>query len=200
MGPITGGNVMDKLFSSFSGLQIFFLACAAIGGILFFVRLILQLFGSDHDMDSDLELDHGDAGHMDSDTSFRILTLNGLTSFFIMFGLAGLALYKQTALGTLFSIVGAAGVGVSTVWLLGKIIASAKKLQSSGTIEVVGAIGSEGTVYTTIPASGTGSVQIIVRDRLREFDAVSHNKEEIRTGERIKVVWVNGNILVVEKG
>ena len=199
---------MEKVFGGFSGLEIFFLACAVLGGFLFLLRTILQIIGSHHDVDSSMDsdgdfdhgdFDHGDAEHADSDASFKILTLNGLTSFFIMFGLTGLAMYRQGAVGSLFSIVGAAVVGVATVWLLGKILSSAKKLQSSGTIDTVGAIGSEGTVYATIPATGTGSVQVIVKDRLREFDAVSHNKEVIRTGERIKVVWVNGNILVVEK-
>jgi membrane protein implicated in regulation of membrane protease activity len=200
---------MDKVFANFSGLEIFFLASAALGGLLFFLRIILQLIGSHHDvdsvdsvdsLDSDGDFDHGDGGHADSDASFKILTLNGLTSFFIMFGLAGLAFYRQSAAGAFFSLAGAVGVGLATVWILGKLISSAKKLQSSGTVDNVGAIGSEGTVYTTIPAHGTGSVQVVVKNRLREFDAVSHNSEEIRTGERIKVVWVNGNVLVVEKG
>ncbi len=188
------------MLGSFSGLELFFLGSAALGGLLFIVRLGVQLIGLDHDPGSDLNFDHGDAGHIDSDTSFRVLTLNGLTSFFIMFGLAGLALYRQGAAGSLLSILGAAGVGVATVWLLGKLLSSAKKLQSSGTIDTVGAIGSEGTVYTTIPAHGTGSVQVVVKNRLREFDAISQSKKEIKTGERIKVVWVNGNVLVVEKG
>jgi membrane protein implicated in regulation of membrane protease activity len=194
---------MDKVFGNFSGLEFFFLACAGLGGILFLLRIVLQLIGAHHDVDSmnsDVDFDHGDAAHADSDTSFKILTLQGLTSFFIMFGLAGLALYRQSAAGALFSVLGAGGVGLATVWVIGRIFSSAKKLQSSGTVDTVGAIGSEGTVYTTIPADGTGSVQVIVKNRLREFDAVSHNKEEIRTGERIKVVWVNGNVLVVEKG
>jgi membrane protein implicated in regulation of membrane protease activity len=190
---------MGRGLSGFTGLEVFFIVCALVGGILFFVRLILQLLGAGHNGDLGLDAVHGDAGHMDSDASFKILTLQGLTAFFMMFGLVGLALHRQSGAGAFLSILGAAGVGVATVWILGGLFSSAKKLQSSGTVDMVGAIGSEGTVYTTIPAQGTGSVQIIMKNRLREFDAVSHGKEELKTGEHIKVVWVNGNVLVVDK-
>jgi len=38
-----------------------------------------------------------------------------------------------------------------------------------------------------------------VKNCLREFDAASHDKGEIKTGEPVKVVWVEGNTLIVER-
>ena len=190
---------MDKALSNFTGLEIFFFICAVIGGSLFFIRLVLQLIGADHDVDTDFDVGN-DAGHGDADISFKLLTMHGLTAFFMMFGLVGIALFRQSGAGAFVSISGGTAAGFATVWVIGKLFSSAKKLQSSGTVDIIGAIGCEGTVYTTIPANGTGSVQIIIKNRLREFDASSHTKEELKTGEKIKVVWVNGNILTVEKG
>jgi membrane protein implicated in regulation of membrane protease activity len=72
------------------------------------------------------------------------------------------------------------------------------KLQSEGTLDVWNALGKEGTVYLTIPPTGKGIVQINVQDTLRELSAVSKDKTEIKTGERIVVVdIVGGSTLVV---
>jgi len=187
------------MFSDLTGLDIFFLVCAGAGGIMFLLRLVLQLIGSDHGVDACAGLVHGDVGHGDADVSFKILTLQGLTSFFVMFGLVGFALHKQSHVGALFSIAGAVAVGLGTVWIMGKLFATAGRLQSSGTVDVTSAIGGEGTVYVTIPPKGTGVVQVVFKNHLREFDAVSHNREEIKTGERVRVTWLEGNVLFVEK-
>ena len=46
------------------------------------------------------------------------------------------------------------------------------RLQSSGTVSLFAAVGSEGSVYLTVGKDG-GRVQINFANRLREFDAVS---------------------------
>lgn len=190
---------MNELFTRFNGVEIFFLICALIGGLFFVFRLITQFVGMTDDVDADFDAGHGDASHIDADASFKLLTLQGLTAFLMMFGLVGLALYRQSNLSTLISMIGGILAGLASVWVIGKLFAFALTLQSSGTTESTSAVGCEGTVYLTIPAQGTGSVQVNIKNCLREYDAVSHSKEEIMTGEPIRVVWVNGSVLVVEK-
>jgi hypothetical protein len=46
------------------------------------------------------------------------------------------------------------------------------RLQSSGTVSLFAAVGSEGSVYLTVGKEG-GRVQINFANRLREFEAVS---------------------------
>ena len=46
------------------------------------------------------------------------------------------------------------------------------RLQSSGTVSLFAAVGSEGSVYLTVGKDG-GRVQINFANRLREFEAVS---------------------------
>ncbi len=194
---------MGSFFSTLNGLEIFFLVCAVTGGSLFLIKLILQLAGGDHGFDhGDGDIGHGDAStdsHADSDASFKVFSLHGITSFFMMFGLVGFAFYRESHVGAIPSIAGAFAAGSATVWVIAKLFSAMYGLQSSGTLDITSAVGSEGTVYLTIPANGAGAVMVGVKNRTREFNAVAQDKQEIKSGERIRVVWVNGNILVVEK-
>jgi membrane protein implicated in regulation of membrane protease activity len=186
-----------KAFADFNGLETFFLICAVIGGFFVLLKLITQFAGGDSDsaigVDSDI-----DTHHADSDIGFRLLSMHGLSAFFMMFGLVGLALYRQSQAGIIISMVGAVAAGSASVWVIGKIFQGAARLQSSGTLRTADAVNSTGSVYLTIPAGGTGRVSINFRNHLREFDAVEKNGAEITSGTPIRVVRVNANVLVVE--
>lgn len=184
----------------FSGLELFFIICAVIGGGLFIVRFVIQFFaGSGIDTDTDIQVGNADVDHVDADVSFKLLTLQGLTAFFMMFGLVGFAMLRESHASGGVALASALAAGIGTVWLIGKIFSSVKKLQSSGTMDNAGAVGEQGTVYLTIRAQGTGKVQVTMHGRPREFEAVAKNGAEIKTGERIRVLEVNSSVLVVEK-
>jgi len=186
-----------KAFSDFNGLEFFFLACALIGGFFVVVKLFMQFVGGD--TDTNVDVDTGvDAGHVDSDIGFRLLSMHGLSAFFMMFGLVGLALYRQSQAGVVISIIGAVAAGIISVWVISKIFQGALQMQSSGTLKTSDAVGSTGTVYLSIPKGGTGRVSLNFQNRLREFDATGQNGIEVPTGTPIRVVQVNANILVVE--
>jgi len=188
-----------KAFSDFNGLEMFFLACAIIGGFFVFMKLIMQFFGGDTDthvgVDSNIDID---SSHADSDLGFRLLSLQGLSAFFMMFGLVGLALYRQSQMGTFIAIIGAVAAGMMSVWVIGKLFQGAVNLQSSGTLKTADAVGSSGTVYLTIPEGGIGQVSLNFQNRLREFDAIEKNGSEVPTGIPVRVVQVKANVLVVE--
>ena len=207
---------MSDFFESLKTIEKVFLIIAVLGGGLFAARLILFFLGMGHhdadagsDFDGDADVGGGDVHdvysdsqdhHADSESSFRFISLQSITAFFMMFGLVGLALSKQSGWSETFSILGAMAAGIFSVWIIGKILKVMKKLQSEGTLDIRNAIGAEGTVYLTIPASGQGVVQITVQDCLRELTAVSRDKSEIKTGERVIVEEIaGGNILVVRK-
>lgn len=191
---------MKAIFAQFNGVEIFFFICAVIGAVFVVIRLIMQFVGMGHHMDTDFGSgDHGiDAHHADSDMGFKILSLHSLTSFLMMFGLVGLALYRQSKMGTFISLIGASLAGVASVWIIGKLFLLTMKLQSRGTITIDSTVGAQGKVYLTIPENGTGRVLINVRNSLREYDATSNDSRSIPTGKPIRVVWVDGNVLVVE--
>jgi membrane protein implicated in regulation of membrane protease activity len=153
----------------------------------------------DHDIGTHLDAGHDiDGHHADSDAGFKLLSIQGITSFLMMFGLVGMALYHQSKVGTLFAMVGALAAGLASVWVMAKLFALVVKLQSSGTIKIDSTVGAQGKVYLMIPENGIGKVLINVRNSLREYDAASHDQKRIETGVPVRVIWVDGNILVVE--
>jgi membrane protein implicated in regulation of membrane protease activity len=105
-------------------------------------------------------------------------------------------LYHSAALTLLLSIGGALVAGVFSMWLIHKVFQAMLKLQSSGTVSLFAAVGSEGSVYLTVGKDG-GRVQINFANRLREFEAVSSDGSTLPTGTAIRVQGITGNTLVV---
>ena len=200
---------MVSLIDELSGLELLFVLCAAFGTILFVVRLVLMFIGGGHEGGGDVDAggldgaDGHDFSHHDfseSDLSFKVLSLQGITAFFMMFGLVGWALVRQGNVPAILSIVGGMLAGFSTVWIMKKIFQLAGSLQSSGTLDLQNAIGQEGLVYLTIHPGQIGKVQVVVQGRLSVLNAIAEDKtEEIKTGQRVWVVRVSADTLVVEK-
>ncbi len=210
---------MLAFLSDMSGLEKIFAVCAIVGGVLFIIRLVLQFMGGDFDVDGADGIDgidgldgldgvdgldgadaDFDADIGDTDYSFKLISFQGLTAFFAMFGLVGLAMLKQSGFSPAHSVMGGLAAGVVTVWVMKKIFEMAMTLQSSGNIKLKNAIGAEGTVYLTIHPGDTGQVRVNVQNHLKIFSAKCDSDEEIKTDEPIRVVRVvSGNILVVEK-
>lgn len=191
---------VSNAFSGMNGLEIFFLICAVVGGFFVVVKLVLQFVGADTDIDTDIDSDIGvDIHHADSDVGFKLLSIYGLTSFLMMFGLVGLALYRQSHAGFLVALVGGTAAGLAAVWVIRRLFALVGRLQSSGTLDTASAAGSSGTVYLNIPPGGTGRVTINFKGRMREFDAMAADSGSLPTGTPIRVVRVDATVLVVEK-
>lgn len=193
---------MTSFFGDFDGFASFFLLCAVVGGFFVLLRFILQFAGGDvGDSSIEPQLDPElDVQHADSDLGFKLLSLQGLSAFLLMFGLVGLALYQQSRAGFLLSIVGAVVAGLIAVWVIGRLFAFANSLQSSGTLDNIdAAVGCSGSVYARIVAGGHGQVTIVIQGRQREFTALSADGCELPSGTPVRVVRVNGGILVVEK-
>ncbi len=188
---------MGYAHSSFDSMEIFFLCCAIIGGAMVLIKIIMQFMGSG----ADTEVGGGgvDAHHANPDVGFKLLSIHGLAAFLMMFGLVGLALYRQNHAGSLIALAGAVAAGLASVWVIGNLFKLAVNLQSSGTLKTSDAVGSLGTVCLTIPDKGQGQVNINFRGRLREFEAMEKNGVELLTGTSIRVVAINANVLIVEK-
>ncbi len=206
---------MLAIGSDVTALERVFIVCAALGGCLFVVRMLLMFIsGMGHgDVTGTGHGDVGGAGHdgsvgggtahhggsSDSDVSFRALSFQGLTAFFMMFGLVGWAMIRESRYSAPISALAAAGAGLGTVWLLKFLFESAGKLQSSGTLNMNNAVGREGTVYLTIRPGQVGKVQIAVQNAMETLDATTEQSDEIKTGQRVKVVKLSARLLVVEK-
>lgn len=194
---------MTAFYEGLTGFEKIYAACAVFGGCLFLLRTLLMFLGHHGDVSGDMSggVDvHDVAGHGDADASFKVLSLQGLTAFFMMFGLVGLALSRQSPAGEIGSLIGGVAAGVATVWLIGRIFIGMKNLQSDGTLRVANAVGQEGTVYLPIAPGRTGQVQMTVQGQLRVFDASAEGDQSFQTGDRVRVTRVTGaSTLVVQK-
>ena len=189
-----------KIMFGLTWIEIIYWLSTIVGGTLFLLRLGMMLIGGGvGDEAVDTALDDAEGGGHDADVSFKLMSVQGMTSFFMMFGLVGLAMLKAN-LPVLLTVIGGIAAGLVTVAITGLVFTQMKRLQTEGTINIQNTIGTEGSVYLNIPKDGTGQVQLIAQGSLKIFDAMSKSKTALVTGEKIRVVGVNsGNTLIVEK-
>jgi membrane-bound ClpP family serine protease len=197
---------MSGLFSSIlgflgleaiTGVDLLFAGSAIVGTILFLIYFVLVLVGgvADGAMDAlgfDIDLDVGAEG------IFHMLTIQGLLSFMMMFGIFGLGV-SQSNDNVLYAIGAGTIAGIGSMWVIGKVFQMMKSLETDGTVKYHEAIGAKGKVYQTIYPGDSGQVQVEFTGALRTVSAVSQNeKEEIKTGKFIQVVDHIGETLIVK--
>lgn len=175
-------------------LDTLFLVCAVAGGAVFALRTLLMLlgFGDDHPLHHD-----GDATG-DGDAGTRLLSIQGVSAFLMMFGLVGLALLRQSGVPGIAAATLALVAGFGSMWGIAQVFHLMRRLQSSGTLDLRRAIGKEGVVYLTIRPGQGGQVQVAVQGRLGVFEARADGDREISTGRNVRVVDVRAGLLVVE--
>ena len=96
-------------------------------------------------------------------------------------------------------IIGAV-VGIGAAVAFAFIMRAFMRLQSAGNIDAANCKGQIAEVYLTIPASRAsyGKVQVVVQERLTEFDAVTDSDKDIHTGAHVKVLDnINQGVLLV---
>jgi membrane protein implicated in regulation of membrane protease activity len=208
---------MTEFMNSLETLDKVFLTSSLIGGVLFILWTLVQVFlgghgGSDAGVDVHADVGGGDVhaggahsgdvqmeGSADAALSFRALSLQGIMAFMLIFGLAGLAAHNEMHLPPSVSLVCAFLAGMAMIWVMDRIMRALSRLQSSGTIDMQNAVGQKGTIYLHIPAGGTGKANVVIQGRLMTVDAVAENKEEILTNSQVEVVAVRSSTLVVRK-
>ncbi len=177
-------------------LELIFTVCAAVGGGLFLIRLILQVVGFTFDLPSD---QMGDVDLSSTDVSFKMLSVLGAVSFLMLFGLAGRAMLATVPGQALPALGVAVAAGAAGMWMIAKMFTVMMKLQSCGLSNPQNAVGREGSVYLNIPANDMGKVKISVNGRLSVLDARSEKRVVIETGTRVRVARVvDGSMLMVE--
>ena len=185
-------------FASFPLLDRIYLLAAFLGGLGLVGRLILMFAGGVLDGEGFGVDDHGHDGHLDGGHGFQALSIHGLSSFFLMFGLVGLALSRQGGAVLGVSLPGGIAAGLAALVVIARVFRLAHRLQSSGNLDARAAAGCRGTVYMRIPAGGTGRVTVKIGQRLREMDALNAAGTELPTGTPVRVLRVEQSLAVVQ--
>jgi membrane protein implicated in regulation of membrane protease activity len=174
-------------------MEIIFVSCALLGGILFFIMMILMLVGDVLGGVSDafgIDLDAGGG-------AFEIMSIQGLSVAVMMFGLTGM--FGLSATGNDVVAVLAGGVGAASgMYGMGKMMYAINQLQADGTVNYADAIGQRGQVYSRIKPNETGEIQVPVDGTLKTLLARAENKKlHLASGEFIKVVDIIGSTMIV---
>ena len=132
------GLLLEKQI--FYGIGIFSLA-------LLLCQILLSFIGLDHHSDVSVGTDH--------DSGLGLFSVRTVTAFFAGFGWTGGILLNH---GYSIFVAIAGGIGVGAVFLFATafLIVNLLRLQGSGNIDYQNAVGTVGTVYTTIPAAEAG--------------------------------------------
>ena len=174
-------------------MEIIFVSCALLGGILFFIMMILMLVG-------DVLGGVSDAFGIDIDAgggAFEIMSIQGLSVAVMMFGLTGM--FGLSATGNDVVAVLAGGVGAASgMYGMGKMMYAINQLQADGTVNYADAIGQRGQVYSRIKPNETGEIQVPVDGTLKTLLARAEDKKmHLASGEFIKVVDIIGSTMIV---
>jgi len=192
---------MIAWFQALSGLEQAFATAALIGSIVFVFQLVMMLLGV-HGADAHapgMEVSH-DVAHADSDTAFKVLSIQGLTAFVMMFGFAGFAMSRGSGFTALPSLAAAFAVGFAAMWLVAKTFSLFRRMQSSGTLNLSNAVGQTGRIYLGVKPGSPGKIEVAVQGRLQIFDAVGEGDEALPTDTRVVVLRVeNQNLMVVKR-
>ena len=174
-------------------MEIIFVSCAVLGGILFFIMMLLMMVG-------DVLGGVTDAIGIDIDAgggAFEILSVQGLSVAVMMFGLTGM--FGLSATGSDVVAVLAGGIGAAGgMYGMGKMMYGINQLQADGTINYNDAIGQRGQVYSRIKPNETGEIQVPVDGTLKTLLARAQDKSMlIPSGEFIRVVDIIGSTMIV---
>ncbi len=144
---------------------------------------------------------HGEAGSEPVD-ALRLFTLRGIIAFLAVGGWMGVASISwKVPAPAVFLLVMVSGF--LALYFVAWSVRLALRMQQSGNVLIENAVGKEGEVYIPIPRSkiGQGKINVIVQERLCEFDAVTEAERTLKTGEKITVMGVfsEGVLLAMPK-
>lgn len=213
---------MSAWWEALSTFQQVFICVAVPATLLMIVQFILTLIGIGEGVDSDAdgnfdtdgaELDDFDAdGDLDGDAGdadgaedpfnfgivFRLFTLRGLIAFLAVMGWVGYGL-DETALPIWAVVLISIAAGLVMMILIAGVYALFRKLQTSGNVDIRNALGKAGSVYLTVPAkrNGTGKINLVVQEKLGEYEAVTDEESAIPFGTEVVVIGISGQSTLV---
>lgn len=160
-------------------------------------------FGADANIDGNVcpSGDADSATHVHGNfASLRLFTLQGIVAFLAVFGWVSIAALSS-GMPSVGAIVLGVVAGFFAMYGVAKLVQISGRLAENGTIDFRNAIGETAAVYIPIPPNGEGEgkVTLTLQGRFMECNAVSNEKELLKTGTVVRVTDLNGEVLVVER-
>lgn len=186
---------LNDWWGTLSGTGQFFWGFALFSSALFLIVFVINLLGFDADSDIETGTD------ADSGGGFPIFSLKALTAFMTFFSWTGVLLIGEGR--SLWQIIPYSFLsGLVAMVLVVFLMKKFSDFTESGTADTLDLIFEKGNVYLPIPPDqqGKGKVHVTLNRSLREMNAVTQDHEKIHTGEKVRVLEVlPENVLLVEK-
>lgn len=183
----------------FFNLELFpkiYWGIALLASLVFMIMMILTFMGGETDtLETDMEIES------DTGIGFQFITFKNLVGFFTIFGWSGIACIDSDLSKPLTVVISLVS-GLLMMFVMAAMFYYMRKLNDSGTLNFKNAIGGVGEVYLTIGAnrSSIGKAHVRIQGALRELEALTDSKTDLKSGTVIKVKDVTDNgILIVEQ-
>ncbi|MEM7790024.1 MAG: hypothetical protein AAF546_01370 [Verrucomicrobiota bacterium] len=154
-------------------------------------QMMLTLFGFDSDgADGTFDVNLGDVDH---GSGIGLFSSQTLAAFFLGFGWVGVAAIKS-GFSVLVGGLLAFGFGLLAMFGMLYMLRGLLRLQSKGNLDYQNAVGSEATVYVTIPGGdedGGGQIELMLQGRLTTAHARKITHGSLKPGDRVRIVDVS---------
>jgi hypothetical protein len=184
---------MTEWFTGLDALAKTYWIITLIGSLFFLFVLVTTFIGGDVDELGDSDFDGG--------IDFQFLSFKNIVGFITIFGWSGLAsMYSDNS--DMTTLIISSVCGLIMMLIMAALFYFLRNTGESGTLNLNNAIGIVGEVYLPIKAnrSSIGKVSIKVQGSLRELEALTDEKEDLKSGNVIKVIAIiSDEILLVEK-
>lgn len=144
----------------------FFVACAALGGVVLILQLLLGLIGGDTD------LDHDGQGHLSE--GLDLISVRSLSAGAAFFGIAG-AGAATSGWPSILAFGAALASGLFATVVVAYLMRAMRRLEVDGSERIENALGQTATVYLRIPGNrqGAGKILVPMQGRTVEYQAVT---------------------------
>jgi len=193
---------LELWWSSLSTLQQGYWAAAIVSSLAFVITFVMSMIGGDGDADADLDGDGVPDGDLDADADSdvsQLLSLKTILAFFMGASWTGIsAIYggSSVLVVVLLSLLAGALVMGATAFLLKSLM----RLQHNSLLTMDKTVGLDGEVYYSIQPNmkSGGQVSLLVNGSYKTFEAVTNDALPIKPHERIVVLEVlQNNVLLV---
>lgn len=181
-GFILSGVIYNNLFT----------ICAFLGTGIFVLKTFLPI-------DSGSEIGGDFTNLTDTDSSFSLFTIEGISAFIMCFGWMGWASKHFLNYGMKISLIIAIISGIVGMLFFSFLITRIKRLEYVPKGDINDLIDKTGKAYMNFAPKGTGKIQIEFNGRIEELDARNYTDSEIKSFEPIKVVKIENNEIFIEK-
>jgi len=163
-------------------IELTYTICAAFGGAIMILQMVLMMFGGDMDADTDVDGMGGDTDGL------GFLSIRTMAAFLTFFGLTGI-LGLQENWGGGRTVAVAMGTGTASMLMVAWLMSTFSRLTSSGNVNPENAVGQNARVYLKIPGegSGKGKITVSIQGRSKEYEALTKGPE-LATGAEVRVL------------